>query len=300
MDIPTKLFSKTKIFSTIIVLLISIVVLTLRWHYGIILLPIMLGGSYYGSLYLFTEYSYLVDWSWPALTVFVVWSSSAFLRFMQEYKLRQQIKKQFEHYLDPRQVAILQKNPEKLKLGGERKEMSFLFMDIVGFTPISEHYKNNDDPEGLCEVINDYLDRMTKIVQNNGGTVDKYMGDCIMAFWNAPLDCADHQKKAILVAKDMRERMKKLDLGFNIGIGINSGTAVVGNMGSDQRFDYSVLGDAVNLASRLEGQSKEFNTTIVVGEDTYKNAEELHNRMYNLGSVTVKGKSNKVKIYSIK
>ena len=121
-----------------------------------------------------------------------------------------------------------------------------------------------------------------------------------MAFWNAPLDCTDHQKKAILAAKTMREKMRKLDLGFNIGIGINSGTAVVGNMGSEQRFDYSVLGDAVNLASRLEGQSKEFDTTIVVGEDTYKKVEELHSRMYNLGSVTVKGKSNKVKIYSIK
>ena len=126
------------------------------------------------------------------------------------------------------------------------------------------------------------------------------MGDCIMAFWNAPLDCADHQKKAILVAKDMRDRMKKLDLGFNIGIGINSGTAVVGNMGSEQRFDYSVLGDAVNLASRLEGQSKEFNTTIVIGEDTYNTVEKSYNKMYKLGTVTVKGKSNKVAVYSIK
>jgi len=185
-----------------------------------------------------------------------------------------------------------------LKLGGETRELTFLFCDIRGFTPISEKYKS--DPQGLTKLINSFLTPMTDIILKSGGTIDKYMGDCIMAFWNAPLDCPNHEKKAILVAKDMREKMKKLNLGFNIGIGINSGKAVVGNMGSEQRFDYSVLGDAVNLASRLEGQSKEFDTTIVVGEDTYKKVEELHDRMYNLGSVTVKGKSNKVKIYSIK
>ena len=145
-------------------LILTIVVLTLTWWFGAVLLPLFLVGSFYGSSYLFTEYSYLVDWSYPVLTMFVVWAISAFLRFMEEFRLRQQIKKQFEYYLDPRQVAILQKDPSKLKLGGDRKEMSFLFMDIVGFTPISEYYKNKDDPEGLVEVINDYLNRMTKIV----------------------------------------------------------------------------------------------------------------------------------------
>jgi adenylate cyclase len=229
---------------------------------------------------------------------FIVFSHLIYNNFIRENRLKLQIKKQFEHYLSPDMVKKLQDNPSLLKLGGETRELTFLFCDIRGFTPISEKYKS--DPQGLTKLINSFLTPMTDIILKSGGTIDKYMGDCIMAFWNAPLDCADHQKKAILVAKDMRERMKKLDLGFNIGIGINSGTAVVGNMGSEQRFDYSVLGDAVNLASRLEGQSKDFNTTIVIGEDTYKNAEELHNRMYNLGSVTVKGKSNKVKIYSIK
>ena len=141
---------------------------------------------------------------------------------------------------------------------------------------------------------------MSDIILKSGGTIDKYMGDCIMAFWYAPLDCPNHQEKAILAAKTMRERMRKLDLGFNIGIGINTGKAVVGNMGSEQRFDYSVLGDAVNLASRLEGQSKELNTTIIIGEDTYEAVEDLHKRMYRLGTVSVKGKSNKVAVYSIK
>lgn len=292
--------------SFIFALLITIVVLTLRWYYGAILLPVILGGSYYGSFYLFTEYSYLVDWSWPVLTVFIAWSSSAFLRFMQEYKLRQQIKKQFEHYLDPRQVAILQKNPEKLKLGGERKEMSFLFMDIVGFTPISEHYKNNDDPEGLCEVINDYLDRMTKIVQNNGGTVDKYMGDCIMAFWNAPLDCENHAQMAVKTSIECADETEKMKAEFkekglpdiNIGSGVNTGECIVGNMGSTTRFDYSVIGDAVNLAARLEAQTRNYPNCTTLYSQYTKDLIDIPSE--ELDRIKVKGKEELITIYQPK
>ena len=129
----------------------------------------------------------LFDITWILLTAFIVGFHSTFLRFILEFRLKQQIRKQFEKYLDPRQVAILVKNPEKLKLGGERKEMSFLFMDIVGFTPISEYYKNKDDPEGLVEVINDYLNRMSKVVLDNGGTIDKYMG-CLLYTSPSPRD----------------------------------------------------------------------------------------------------------------
>jgi class 3 adenylate cyclase/CHASE2 domain-containing sensor protein len=264
------------------------------------LVPFILYNTFIilSSFYLFNTYLCLTNWSYPVIMGAIIFLHLIYNNFARENRLKLQIKKQFEHYLSPDMVKKLQDDPSLLKLGGETRELTFLFCDIRGFTPISEKYKS--DPQGLTKLINSFLTPMTDIILKSGGTIDKYMGDCIMAFWNAPLDCADHQKKAILVAKTMRERMKKLDLGFNIGIGINSGTAVVGNMGSEQRFDYSVLGDAVNLASRLEGQSKEFNTTIVIGEDTYKNAEELHKRMYKLGSVTVKGKSNKVKIYSIK
>ena len=138
------------------------------------------------SFYLFNKFLYLTNWTYPVIVGFIVFAHLIFNNFARENRLKQQIRKQFETYLDPRQVAILQKDPSKLKLGGERKEMSFLFMDIVGFTPISEYYKNKDDPEGLVEVVNDYLNRMTKIVLDNGGTVDKYMGDCIMAV----LECA--------------------------------------------------------------------------------------------------------------
>ena len=287
-------------FAVMIVGMILFLLLIPRLGILLSLVPFILYNTFIilSSFYLFNAYLCLTNWSYPVIIGFIVFSHLIYNNFIRENRLKLQIKKQFEHYLSPDMVKKLQDNPSLLKLGGETRELTFLFCDIRGFTPISEKYKK--DPQGLTRLINSFLTPMTDIILKSGGTIDKYMGDCIMAFWNAPLDCADHQKKAILVAKDMREKMKKLDLGFKIGIGINSGTAVVGNMGSDQRFDYSVLGDAVNLASRLEGQSKEFNTTIVIGEDTYKNARELHKRMYKLGSVTVKGKSNKVKIYSIK
>ena len=229
---------------------------------------------------------------------FLIFSHLIYNNFIRENRLKLQIKKQFEHYLSPDMVKKLQDNPSLLKLGGETRELTFLFCDIRGFTPISEKYKSN--PQGLTKLINSFLTPMTDIILKSGGTIDKYMGDCIMAFWNAPLDCADHQEKAIIAACDMENKMKELNLGFKIGIGINTGTAVVGNMGSEQRFDYSVLGDAVNLASRLEGVSKNYDTTIIIGEDTHKSAQQLHEKMYKIDSVIVKGKSNKVNIYSIK
>ena len=146
---------------------------------------------------------------------------------------------------------------------------------------------------------------MTDIILNHGGTVDKYMGDCIMAFWNAPMDCPNHQEKAIISAREMKRKLRKMNIKeefgteLKIGIGINTGEAVVGNMGSEQRFDYSVLGDAVNLASRLEGISKNYDTTIIIGEDTYKSVKDKF-KFRKLDDVQVKGKSNKVAIYSIK
>ena len=269
---------------------------------GLLWSALCLVGFYFdiavASGYLWSSRMILTDWSSIAVIGSIVWAHLIYNNFARENRLKLQIKKQFEHYLAPAMVKKLQDNPSLLKLGGETRELTFLFCDIRGFTPISEKYKS--DPQGLTKLINSFLTPMTDIILRSGGTIDKYMGDCIMAFWNAPLDCPNHQEKAILAAYTMREKMRKLNLGFNIGIGINTGTAVVGNMGSEQRFDYSVLGDAVNLASRLEGQSKEFNTTIVIGEDTYNAVEQLHSRMYRLGRVIVKGKSNKVAVYSIK
>ena len=291
-------------------LILTIVVLTLTWWFGAVLLPFFLVGSFYGSSYLFTEYSYLLDWSYPVLTMFVAWAVAAFLRFMEELKLRLQIKKQFEHYLAPEMVKRLQKNPDLLKLGGERREMSFLFMDIVGFTPISEHYKNNDDPEGLVECINDYLNRMTNLVLKNGGTVDKYMGDCIMAFWNAPLDCENHAEMAVRTSMECAIETEALKQSFkdkglpeiNIGSGVNTGTCIVGNMGSDTRFDYSVIGDAVNLAARLEAATRNYQKDIGGIVNTIFSSytmEQLPDDLkgVELDKIKVKGKEELVTIY---
>ena len=233
---------------------------------------------------------------------------SIFNRFILEFKLKQQIRKQFETYLDPRQVAILQKDPSKLKLGGERKEMSFLFMDIVGFTPISEYYKNKDDPEGLVVLINDYLNRMTKIVLDNGGCVDKYMGDCIMAFWNAPLDCPNHAEMAVKTSIECAKETEKLKKIFkekglppiNIGSGVNTGTCIVGNMGSDTRFDYSVIGDAVNLAARLEASTRNYKTETGIEPTIYSSFTKdqlIDIKSVELDKIKVKGKDELITIY---
>ena len=254
----------------------------------------------------------LVDVSWIIVVLTIVGFHSVFNRFILEFKLKQQIRKQFEKYLDPRQVAILVKNPEKLKLGGDRKEMSFLFMDIVGFTPISEYYKNNDDPEGLVTVINDYLNRMSKIVLKNGGTIDKYMGDCIMAFWNAPLDCDNHAEMAVKTGIECAEETEKIKKEFkekglpdiNIGSGVNTGTCIVGNMGSENRLDYSVIGDAVNLAARLEAATRSYKdengkvATLIYSSYTKDQLVDIESE--ELDRIFVKGKKELVTIYKPK
>jgi adenylate cyclase len=180
-----------------------------------------------------------------------------------------------------------------------------MFSDIRGFTPISEKYKSN--PEGLTKLINRFLTRMTNIVIANGGTIDKFMGDCIMAFWNAPIDVRDHQgcaiRTALLMTIELSALNKELKAeglpAINIGIGINTGRALVGNMGSEQRFDYSVIGDAVNLASRLESSSKTLGETIIISENTVQGREHLYPFEF-IDSITVKGKSEPIKVYTIK
>ena len=293
------------------ILVILIARFTPYWFIGISMLSLY-GISVYGSYYLFNQHLILSDVSWIIIVITIVGMHSIFNRFILEFRLKQQIRKQFETYLDPRQVAELQKDPSKLKLGGDRKEMSFLFMDIVGFTPISEYYKNKDDPEGLVEVINDYLNRMTKIVLENGGTVDKYMGDCIMAFWNAPLDCEEHAEMAVKTAIECAEETERLKEDFkerglpdiNIGSGVNTGTCIVGNMGSDTRFDYSVIGDAVNLAARLEATTRNYKTEdggIVSTLYSSYTMEKLKNiESIEVDKIKVKGKEELITIYKPK
>ena len=274
------------------------------WLIGAFLLTVW-SGTAYGAYFYFVKHLQLWDASWIILVTTVTGFHAVFNRFVKEFGLRQQIKKQFEHYLDPGMVKKLQKDPSLLKLGGETRNMTFLFCDIRGFTPISEKYKGN--PGGLTKLINRFLTRMTDVIIANGGTIDKFMGDCIMAFWNAPIENVKHREMAVKSAKEMTLALTELNKDLkveglpqiNIGIGINTGDALVGNMGSEQRFDYSVIGDAVNLASRLESSSKTLGKTIVIGEDTRRSIETLYPFDY-IDSITVKGKTEEIKVYTIK
>ena len=272
-----------------------------------IIIPIILSVGY-TAYYLWIDAKVLLDVSYPLLTYVLIFCSASFNNFYIQFKLRQQVRKQFETYLDPRQVALLQKNPEMLKLGGDRREMSFLFMDIVGFTPISEFYKNKDDPEGLVELVNEFLDAMSQIILSNGGTIDKYMGDCIMAFWNAPLPCTNHADMAVKSAIEIEEKTNELkDLykarglpDINVGTGVNTGDCIVGNMGSKSRFDYSVIGDAVNLAARLEATAARheyLDYKTIVSSYTVEQLSPEYD-VTEIGNIKVKGKEELIKIYS--
>ena len=261
------------------------------------------------SSYLWTQHLFLVDWFSPLVIGSVIWGQLTYNNYSKENKLRLQIKKQFEHYLSPDMVKKLQKNPSLLKLGGERKELTFMFSDIRGFTPISESMKDN--PEELTRYVNKFLTAMTDIILKNGGTIDKYMGDCIMAFWNAPIDCKNHRELAVKSAIEMKTKLDQMnknaefDPPLKIGIGLNTGDCLVGNMGSEQRFDYSVIGDAVNLASRLEGVSKYYDTTIIVSENTADGIDYIPLtrpkgiKFYKVDNTFVKGKKEKISIFSV-
>ena len=250
----------------------------------------------------------LFDPVFPIVTIVVVFAHGSFVQFYTQFKQKQMIKGQFGTYLSPDMVDMLAKDPSLMKLGGERKEMTFLFMDICGFTPISEHYKNNDDAEGLVTLINNYLNEMTNIILNNGGTIDKYMGDCIMAFWNAPLPCANHAEMAVKSAIEIESKTNELKAVYkerglpdiNVGTGVNTGNCIVGNMGSDSRFDYSVIGDAVNLAARLEATAARHEyleyKTIISSMTKDQLPEDFPTT--KIGEITVKGKEDVITIYS--
>jgi adenylate cyclase len=234
----------------------------------------------------------LVDVSWTLISEFVTGSIAFYLRFRQQYKLRQQIKKQFEHYLDPRQVKKLQDDPSSLVLGGERRYCTFLFTDVRGFTAMSEKL----EPEQVTEIMNKALTIQADAVKEYGGMVDKYIGDAMMAIFNAPIDLPEHEHVAILCAKQIQQKIQEANLGVEIGIGVNTGHAVVGNMGSNTRFDYTAIGDAVNLAARLESSTKEVGRDIVIGYDTVKNCNIYVDK---LNDIFVKGKEEPIQIYTL-
>ena len=242
--------------------------------------------------YTIIQKNILIDVTWSMISMTLIATQQFYLNFRTQFKLRQQIKKQFEHYLDPRQVKRLQNNPELLKLGGERRYCTFLFTDVRGFTSLSEKL----EPEEVTKLMNKALTIQANAVQKYDGMVDKYIGDAMMAIFNAPIDVEDHENKAIQAALQIQKDMKEANLGIEIGIGINSGVSCVGNLGSSSRFDYTAIGDAVNLAARLESATKEVGQDILVGYNTaIKSATSLR----LLKSIHVKGKEKSIQIFTI-
>ena len=233
----------------------------------------------------------LLDFSWTFISQILISTIALYLSYKKQYKLRQQIKKQFEHYLDPRQVKQLQDNPDMLKLGGEKKYCTFLFTDVRGFTSLSEKL----EPEEVTKIMNKALTIQADAVNFYDGMVDKYIGDAMMAIFNAPIDIPDHEQAAILCAKEIQDKIKMANLDIVIGIGINTGTAVIGNMGSDTRFDYSAIGDCVNTAARLESATKEVGVDILIGEST-ANTSKIKLKLLN--PIKVKGKEKPLIVYT--
>jgi len=267
------------------------------------------GGAGASSWYYFTNDLILFDVGFAIAAMLLLYTFLVYYGYTSEEKQRQQVRGAFSQYLSPALVEQLADDPTRLKLGGEMRDMTLLFCDVRGFTTISEAF--GDDAEGLTALINTFLTPMTDEILSRQGTIDKYMGDCIMAFWNAPLDDLQHAKNGCISAMAMmhacislNERLEveakeagRKHVPIRVGIGLNSGECCVGNMGSSQRFDYSVLGDNVNLAARLEGQSKSYGVDIVIGENTEKDVRDL--ACLELDLLKVKGKTEAVRIFTL-
>ncbi len=268
---------------------------------------IFTGFMFSGAWHAYVNIGLLLDPVYPSIALFLLFVSAALLNYWRSESDRRQVKTAFGHYISPVFMEELTKDPDKLKLGGENRELTVMFTDIRGFTSISEQLI----PEELIQLMNDFLTPMSDLVMDSRGTIDKYMGDAMMAFWNAPLDDPEHAKQACKTALKMNKALIPLNkyleekaqkenrepIILSAGIGINTGPCSVGNMGSKQRFAYSALGDTVNLASRLEGQTKYYGVETLIGEDTYQHVKGM--ALLELDLVQVKGREQPVRIYTI-
>jgi adenylate cyclase len=274
--------------------------------FGAAIIAITLGASWY----FYQQAGLLFDATYPLLSSALVYLTLIFSNYISEQAQRRRIRSAFGQYLSPALVEQLAQSPEKLVLGGEEREMSILFSDVRGFTTISELYK--DDPQGLTSLMNSFLTPLTNAIIDHKGTIDKYMGDAVMAFWNAPLHDERHEYNACEAALEMLHRVDTLNrqreqqanetgqrfIPIKVGVGINTGRCVVGNMGSDLRFNYSVLGDPVNLASRLEGQSKNYGLPIILGSKTASGLRDKF-AILELDCITVKGKTEPESVFTV-
>jgi adenylate cyclase len=289
--------------ASFIVLAILLIAVS-RLRYSILYIIALLGAYAYLPVYLFSTQSILLDVTFNTLAIAIIYIHVYTVNYINEYLQKMQIKKQFGTYLSPDLVAQLQRQPELLQLGGTEQELTIMFTDVRGFTTISEHY--GKDVQGLTKIMNRYMTTMTKAILENKGTLDKYIGDAQMAFWNAPVDNPKHALDAVKTAFEMfkaleifNEEIKKEGIpAFGMGLGINTATVVVGNMGSDQRFDYTCLGDGVNLASRLEGQSKPYGVKLVIGPETANLVRDVY-QVVELDLIAVKGKTEPARIFTV-
>jgi adenylate cyclase len=302
-SVSIPLWASSLDLALLLFLTIGIVVLS-KVRYSVVWIMILIGGYVYLPVYLFASQKLLLDVSFNIFAVLIIYLHIYTVKFISEFLQKQQIKKQFGTYLSPDLVAKLQRNPELLALGGEEQELSIMFTDVRGFTTISEHY--GKDVQGLTKIMNRYMTAMTKAILENNGTLDKYIGDAQMAFWNAPVANEQHALDAVRTSFEM---MKALEIfnaeikeegvpAFGMGLGINTATVVVGNMGSDQRFDYTCLGDGVNLAARLEGQSKPYGVKLVLGSRTADLVRDVY-QVVELDLIAVKGKTEPARIYTV-
>jgi len=289
--------------AALIFLALTLIVVS-RFKYNIIYVAALLGGYLYIPVYLFNTEGILFDVTFNIFAVALIYIHIYTVKYVTEFLQKQQIKKQFGTYLSPDLVARLQKQPELLQLGGTEQELSIMFTDVRGFTTISEHY--GKDVQGLTSIMNRYMTAMTKAILENKGTLDKYIGDAQMAFWNAPVDNPKHALDAVKTAFQMLDALKEFNNeitregvpAFGMGLGINTDTVVVGNMGSDQRFDYTCLGDGVNLAARLEGQSKPYGVKIIIGPKTAEYVRTEY-QVIELDLIAVKGKTEPARIFTV-
>ncbi len=284
-------------------LALMVIVLLLPWYFGAALMPASLYGLFYGSSYLFTKHDYLVDWSYPVITVFVAWAIAAFLRFMEEYKQKMEIKKQFAGYASPTVVRLLQENPALIK-DGMKKEISICFSDLRGFTPLGESF--GDDVQGLTKIMNGYMDSITQPILDSDGMVIKYIGDASMHIHNAPIDDPDHPKSAVKTGLNMLKAVEKFNDKIvsegrppvGMGAGINTGLGYLGEMGSTKRHSYDVLGDSVSTAARIESKCKEYGCLLLVGESTYDMTKDDFFYL-KIDELAVKGKTVGIRIYTV-
>ena len=285
-------------------LLCLALIIASRFRFSILYIAVIMVGYIYLPFYLFDKQHILFDISFNVIAALLVYMHIYTAKFISEFLQKQQIKKQFGTYLSPDLVAQLQKQPDLLQLGGTEQKLSIMFTDVRGFTTISEHY--GKDVQGLTKIMNRYMTAMTKAILENKGTLDKYIGDAQMAFWNAPLNNEQHALDAVKTAFQMLNSLKEFNdevikegvPPFGMGLGINTASVVVGNMGSDQRFDYTCLGDGVNLAARLEGQSKPYGVKLIVGPETAELVRDVY-QVIELDLLAVKGKTEPVKIYTV-